>query len=176
MIPPFSDYWTDFSKFEPFFETLKITKTSKVYCGAVFRPKMTLIMEENTFIGTNVVILVPKLVMERGSQICANAVLFGRQPIYLSRNVVISYGVVMGTATDTRKGKFMNDASPEDERCIRESPIRVHAESFVGANAVIMPGVDIGPRSVIGSGCYIDKTVEPNLFVYPKQDLIKLRR
>lgn len=137
---------------------------------------MTLIMEDDTFIGTGAKILVTKLVMERGSQICSGAVLFGRKPIFLGRNVVVGYNVVMGTATDTPEGAFMNDASPEQERKIRQGPIYVALDSFIGSNAVVMPNVVIGPRSVIGSGCYIDKTVPPNKRVIPAQILKQRNR
>jgi galactoside O-acetyltransferase len=133
-------------------------------------------MKPNTFIGTNAVILVPKLVMEEGSEINAGVILTGRQPIYLGRNVVISYGVVMITASDTPKAQFMNAASPEQDRSIRQAPIHVYMNSFIGANSVIMPGVIIGPNSAVGAGSYIDKTVPPNKVVIPTQILKQRNR
>jgi acetyltransferase-like isoleucine patch superfamily enzyme len=146
----------------------KIHKSAIIYDGATFRQNMTLIMDEDTFIGTYAIILVPKLVMEKGSQINAGAILTGKQPIYLGRNVVVGYGAVLITASDTSAGKYMNEASsPEDERKIIQGPIHIHDNSFIGANATIMPSVIIGPNSVIGAGCYVNKSVAPNRKLIP---------
>jgi acetyltransferase-like isoleucine patch superfamily enzyme len=154
----------------------KIADSAAVYDGARFRKGMLLVMEEDTFIGTNATILVSELHMGKGSQINAGAILTGKEPIHLGNNVVISYGAILLTASDTPKGKFMNDASPEKERSIIQGPITIYDDSFIGANSVIMPNVKIGPNSVVGAGCYIDKNVGPNMKLIPMGRYINLKR
>ncbi len=40
--------------------------------------------------------------------------------------------------------------------------IEIKDNSFVGVNTLIMPGVTIGPNSVVGSGCVVSRDVPPN--------------
>jgi len=68
------------------------------------------------FIGNNCLILCKELVMKDGSQTNANSILQGRGEIWLGRNVVVGYGRLLVTSTDTPKGRFMNDVFPEQER------------------------------------------------------------
>lgn len=150
-----------------FHEDSHIDPDAWVYSGAKFRSGMKLDIGERCFIGTNTTILVPELVMEQGSQINAGAILFGKDRITLCENVVIGYNAVLCTATDTPRGKYMNDASSLVDRNIRDGPIHILKDSFIGANVVLMPGVTIGPRTVIGSECYIDKNIGPNLIIHP---------
>lgn len=143
----------------------KFHDSAKIYSGAKFRPQITLIMEEDTFIGTNAVILVPKLVMKRGSQINAGAILTGKEPIVLGENVVIGYQCTLLTATDTPQGKHMSNASPETERAIRKGPIIIEKNSFIGSMTLIMPGVKVGENTVVGAQTYVDKDL-PNDWIY----------
>ena len=41
-------------------------------------------------------------------------------------------------------------------------PIIIRDNSFIGVNAIIMPGVVIGPSSVVGAGAVVTKDVPPN--------------
>lgn len=153
-----------------------LVENAVIYEGARFRPNMLLMMGEKTFIGTNAVILVPKLIMETGSQINAGAILTGKDGVFLGSYSVISYGATLITSSDTPEGALMSDASPEKDRKIRRGPIYVAMNSFIGANAIIMPGVTIGPNSVVGAGSYIDENVPPNVIIYPKQTLREVLR
>lgn len=160
----------------PYLSRIDVHQTSKVYVGAYFRRGMDLEMEENTFIGTNATILVPKLVMEKGSQINAGAILVGKDPVFLGKNVVIAFKALLITASDTPKGRFMNDASPETERCIRRGPITVRDGGFIGSGAIIMPNVTIGARSVIFPMCCIKESIEDGVMVKPLTRYIKVPR
>jgi acetyltransferase-like isoleucine patch superfamily enzyme len=44
-------------------------------------------------------------------------------------------------------------------------PIEILDNCFIGAGATIMPGVRIGPNSVVGAGALVTKTVPPNTIV-----------
>jgi len=179
IVTPITDYWAaaDFAgDWAQSFKVLSVKKTSKVYRGATFRPGMELFMGENTFIGTNAVVLVPYLQMDDGSQINAGAILFGREAVRIGKNSVISYNAVIGTSTDTLRGNYMNDASPENQRCIKVAPVKIGDNCFIGANCVIMPGVKIGSNSVIGAGSYIDRDIPANTVVIPKQELLLKER
>ncbi len=171
-------YW-DAATFESArgkFKKLVLSKTCKIYFGASFRPNMELSMGENTFIGTNAAILVSFLKMADGSQINAGSILFGRSLITIGKNSVLSYHTTIGTTTDTIEGKFMNDASAEDQRKLKVASVSIGDNCFVGANSIIMPGVKIGSNSVIGAGSYIDSNIPNSTIIHPKQQLLTSKR
>lgn len=153
----------------------KFADSAKIYSGAKIRPDIELVMEENTTIGTNAVILVKKLVMKKGSQINANATLVGREPVTLGENVVVSYGCTLITSSDTPMGRFMNDASPEDQRHIRTGPIQINDNCFIGANSIIMPHVFIAAGNVVRAGSYVDEDLDFIYHIYSGNKPLKER-
>ena len=147
-------------------EGSSIGEPVKIYEGAQFRPGIVLIMEENTFIGNNCTILVPKLVMRKGSQICAGTVIAGRDEVVLNENVVVGYNCVLLTASDTPEGEFMNDASPKGKRVIRRGPIILKKNCFIGSLSLIMPNVVIEEGVVVRARSYVDKNLNLKNWIY----------
>ncbi len=41
-------------------------------------------------------------------------------------------------------------------------PIIIHRNCFIGMNAIILPGVTIGPNSIVGAGSVVTKDIPPN--------------
>lgn len=152
-----------------------LSATAKLYRGIKFRKGIILYMAENTFIGDNCVILVPKLKMEKGSQICAGTVLAGKDEVILEENAVIGYNSVILSSSDTPSWR-MNDASPLTTRKIRTGPIKLGKNSFVGSLCLIMPSVVIGENSICGAKSYIDKNLPPNIILIPQQKFLYSKR
>jgi len=48
---------------------------------------------------------------------------------------------------------------------LQTTPIFVGADAFVGARAIILPGVNIGARAIIGAGAVVTKDVAANAIV-----------
>jgi len=44
-------------------------------------------------------------------------------------------------------------------------PIIIHDNCFIGINAIILPGVSIGPNSIVGAGSVVTKDVPPDSIV-----------
>lgn len=42
------------------------------------------------------------------------------------------------------------------------APIKIHDDVFIGAHAIILPGVSIGPRAIVGAGAVVSRDVPPN--------------
>ena len=143
--------------------------TAKLYRGIKFRPDIKLTMEKDTFIGDNCSILVSELTMKRGSQICAGTVISGREPVTLEENVVIGYNCVILSSSDSPRGEFMNDASPENRRKIKQGPIILRKNCFISSLAFIGPNVTVGERTIVGiHACVIDSLPSDHLF-FPSQ-------
>lgn len=145
----------------------QIHPTAKIYEGVKFREPIKLIMEKNTFIGTNCTILVPELIMREGSQINANTVISGKDPVVLGRNVVIGYSCVILTSSDKpNQGKPMNDATPEKERNIMRGPVIIKDNCFIGSQSLIMPFVTIEEGIIVKAKSYVDDNLSLSYHIY----------
>ncbi|MGY1749244.1 acyltransferase [Modestobacter sp. SYSU DS0511] len=55
--------------------------------------------------------------------------------------------------------------SDEAGRRYRYAPIRVGSDCFIGARSIIMPGVEIGDRSIVAAGSVVVRSVPPGSIV-----------
>lgn len=149
--------------------------SAKLYRGIKFRPEIKLTMEKDTFIGDNCVILVPALVMRRGSQINAGTIISGRREVVLGENVVVGYHCLLLTSTDRPSGEYMNDASPEERRNIISDRIEICANAFVASNSLIMPGVHIAKGIVVRAFSYVGKDLKSENMIYKDNHCIRSR-
>jgi acetyltransferase-like isoleucine patch superfamily enzyme len=86
---------------------------------------------------------------------------FGTEPwlIEIGNDVSITSGVVFLTH-DGSSRLFRKEFSEMNAKYgNRFDVIRINNNSFVGVNAIIMPGVTIGPDAVVGSGSVVTKNV-----------------
>ncbi len=61
-----------------------------------------------------------------------------------------------------KTGKRMSGSMiPEEDKAFHSSPIFLRKDSFVGANTVILPGVEIGEGAVVGANSLVTKSVSP---------------
>ena len=74
----------------------------------------------------------------------------------------ISQGVRILTATDDFKDwGFGNSTIANEFRNIKSLPITIGNFSIIGANSVILPGVNIGEGAMVGANSTITKDLEP---------------
>jgi acetyltransferase-like isoleucine patch superfamily enzyme len=91
---------------------------------------------------------------------------FGTEPwlIELGDRVTITSGVVFLThdgASRLFRHRLL-DASPYGNLF---GTIQIRDNSFIGSHAILMPGVVIGPNSIVGAGSVITRDVPPNTVV-----------
>ena len=107
-----------------------------------------------------------------GARINSNCALYNRVNDYgsepwlieIGSNVTIAGGVVLITH-DGASRLFRNRISNMNRFGNRFGTIIIHDNSFIGENAIILPGIEIGPNSIIGAGSVVTKTVSPNSVV-----------
>jgi putative colanic acid biosynthesis acetyltransferase WcaF len=84
----------------------------------------------------------------------ANAYTLG--PITLGEGATIAQEAYLCTGTHD----FASAALP-----LQTAPIVVGREAFVGARAMILPGLTLGDRAIVGAGAVVTKNVEPGVIV-----------
>lgn len=90
---------------------------------------------------------------------------FGSRPylVKIGKHVDISRRVSFIThdGADT----WLSDTHDEDERSKYRDYIEVNDDSFIGIGAIILPGISIGPRSIVGAGAVVTRDVPQNTVV-----------
>ncbi len=85
-------------------------------------------------------------------------VLFGTAPIEIGDNTMIALNVIIHTATHD-----YTDHPMWRKRIDR--PVKIGNHVWIGAAAIIMPGVVVGDNAVIGAGCIVTANVPQGAIV-----------
>jgi len=107
-------------------------------------------------IRAGVVIAGPNLILGNGVFVNAGTSLLNQGGIVLEDNVAIAPEALLITS-----GHEIGSARRRQGKLIRE-PISVGEGTWIGARAVVMPGVTIGPGCVIAAGALVTRNCEPN--------------
>jgi acetyltransferase-like isoleucine patch superfamily enzyme len=82
-------------------------------------------------------------------------------PVTIGNHVNLAQGI-----TVTALNHNFEDLSKKiDEQGISTKPVTVEDDIWIGANAVILPGVTIGHHSVVAAGSVVTKDVPPHSLV-----------
>lgn len=81
--------------------------------------------------------------------------------VYIGKNVSIAPFVTCICQSDANNGMEMNAHIYVREKLTDKGDIHIGDESWIGANATILPGVTIGECAVIGAGCVLTHDAEP---------------
>ena len=93
-------------------------------------------------------------------------------PVSIGSHVNLAQGVVV-----TALNHNFADASLRiDEQGVSTSAVSIGDDVWIGANAVVLPGVSIGSHSVVAAGAVVTKDVAPNTLVggVPARELKRL--
>jgi len=85
-----------------------------------------------------------------------DCILLDTGEIYIGDNTLIGPGTKIVTAKHPLEAERRRDWS------VSCSPVKIGKEVWIGAGAIILPGVTIGARSVIGAGSVVTKDIPPD--------------
>lgn len=77
--------------------------------------------------------------------------------IYISDNVLIGPKVTIASVN--------HPAIPEKRREVEPEPVYIHRNAWLGANAVITPGVSVGENAIVAAGAVVTNNVPKNTVV-----------
>ncbi len=98
--------------------------------------------------------------------ICNKVNDFGSEPwlIEIGSSVTIAVGAALITH-DGASRLFRDRIVGMNAFGNRFGTIVIHDNSFIGENVIILPGIEIGPNSIVGAGSVVTKTVPQNSVV-----------
>ena len=79
--------------------------------------------------------------------------------ITIGRNVSIAPGVILVTDSSPSNSDLLMTNPLVRERLVRRAPIEVEDDCWLGAGAIVLPGVRIGRAAVIGAGAVVTADV-----------------
>lgn len=82
-------------------------------------------------------------------------------PVTIGHHVNLAQGITV-TALNHN---FSDPDVRIDEQGVSTSPVKIGSDIWIGANAVILPGVEIGDHSVVAAGAVVTKDVPPHSLV-----------
>lgn len=87
-----------------------------------------------------------------------NVVLNAHAKIEIGDDCLFAYGVLINTAGHDYTSKILNQS-------YFSRPVKICSNVWIGANAVILPGVVIDDGAVVGAGAIVTKNVPKNAIV-----------
>jgi len=81
--------------------------------------------------------------------------------VFIPANVIVEHDVFIGPHVVFTNDKY----APSKGEWKKSPPTVVHKGVSIGANATILPSLDIGEDAVIGAGAVVTKNVLPNTIV-----------
>lgn len=107
-----------------------------------------------------------KRLKARGLQIADDCRLIG-YPKFGSEPFLISIGAHVTVSSEVTfithdGGTYVFRDQPRYREVIKFGRITIHDNCFIGSRSVLMPGISIGPNSVIAAGSVVTKDVAPN--------------
>lgn len=97
-----------------------------------------------------------RITIGRGSVINRSVVLDGRFPLVIGENVSISLrSMILTLQHDLANPDFASEGAP----------VAIEDRAFIGAQAILLPGVTIGKGAAVAAGSVVTRDVEPYTIV-----------
>lgn len=111
------------------------------------------------------------LFMHDNSEIERNCFILAKEKIEIGVNSTLAYGVTVLTGADPNgpRNKLSALYPP------KKAPVIIGDDCWIGANAIILPGVTIGNCCVVASGSVVTKDVPSGVLVAGNPAVIKKR-
>lgn len=107
--------------------------------------------------------------------VCAHAIIEGKGGATLEDSSVLAYGATLLTSSADLQGYYGSAKVPIENRRPLVGHIHVGNEAFIGTNATVMQGVNVGEGAVLAVGGVATKDLEP-WWIYGGMPAKKIKR
>jgi acetyltransferase-like isoleucine patch superfamily enzyme len=111
--------------------------------------RMLMLRRSGVYLGDKVVVSFGVLILGRGRQPAA---------VHLGDRVAVAPYAVFITSSYPESSRLMVHPDVQ-RRTAKFRPIRVEQDAWIGAGAIIMPGITIGQCAIVGAGAVVTKDV-----------------
>jgi len=111
------------------------------------------LIDAHCFIGSRKVSIGARCSINRGAFLDGSAAVVIGDDVSIGMNVVVVTGSHQLGGAHRRAGE------------LQKEPVRIGDGAWIGANAIVLPGVTIGAGAVVGAGSVVMKDVAPNTLV-----------
>lgn len=109
------------------------------------------------------------IIMHNNSEIERNCFLLAKERIEIGENTTLAYGVTILTGADPNgPNNKLSQIYPA-----KKAPVVIGDNCWIGANAIILPGVSIGDCCVVAAGAVVTKDVPAGVMVAGNPAIIK---
>lgn len=92
-----------------------------------------------------------------GIHIAVNCSFVGKHPVQLADGATISPGCMLATSRPEVNSEYRNKHRGDYK--IREGPIKLGKDVYLGANVVIEPGINIADGVAVGANSYVYESI-----------------
>ncbi|HEY9133863.1 MAG TPA: acyltransferase [Dyella sp.] len=141
----------------------KVGRNVKIYAGAKILGAEYMVLGDNIIID-DFVMIYARAHSYIGSHvhIASFCSITGGGEFILGDFSGLSSGVRVITGSDDfLGGGLTNPTIPDAYRSVARSHVSIGRHAIVGANAVILPGVDIGDGTAVGAGSLVNRSLQP---------------
>jgi acetyltransferase-like isoleucine patch superfamily enzyme len=133
-------------------------------------PKM-IRLSDFSFIDKNVMILAKSASVGRRVHIAPNAFISGGGCFSVADHAGIGPGVQVITATEVinHGNRCSGPMTRPEERSVIRSQVLVEEDAFIGAGAILLPGVVVKQGAVVGAGLVMQSDIEQWVMAFPSR-------
>jgi acetyltransferase-like isoleucine patch superfamily enzyme len=159
-----------------------VSHSARIYDTArIVKARHNVRIEDDCMVSDFAFIAARNFIMMRGSQVGIGAFIGGGGDVTLKPYSVVGSQARLIPATESTSAEYMCEAAPPDRRKVIRGSITIGEKAYIGVGATICitekePHIEIGNNTVIGAGTYIDKSVEPDVIIRPRQELVWKKR
>lgn len=96
------------------------------------------------------------VVIGEGCYIGANFSILAKEKVIIDDNALIASNVMI---TSENHGMDPEDSTPYMDQGLSGAPVKIGGGCWIGEKVIILPGVEIGRKSIIGAGSVVTKNI-----------------